>query len=77
MVTDPSYLKDNDSEFINDIFESTRPYDGKIWIKARGKAKRELMSTTAGLDLYGAQLNKGWRHLLISRTGSLEGAAMS
>jgi len=75
VVTDPVYLKDHDKEFIDAIFESTRPYDGKIWIKTRGRARRELISTTTGLDLYGAQLNKGWRHMLISRTGALEGAA--
>ena len=75
VVTDPVYLKDNDKEFIDAIFESTRPYDGKIWIKTRGRARRELISTATDLDLFGAQLNKGWRHMLISRTGALEGAA--
>ncbi len=33
------------------------------------------MNSATGLDLYGARLNKGWSHLLISRTGALEGAA--
>ena len=75
VVTDPVYLKDHDKEFIDAIFESTRPYDGKIWIKTRGRARRELISTATDLDLFGAQLNKGWRHMLISRTGALEGAA--
>jgi outer membrane protein assembly factor BamB len=75
VVTDPAYLKENDRDILNAIFESTRPYDGKIWIKARGEVKKALMSSVAGLDLYGAQLNKGWRHLMISRTGALEGAA--
>ena len=75
LVTDPVYLKDHDNEYIDAIFESTRPYDGKIWIKIRGKARRELMSTATDLDLYGAQLSKGWGHMLISRTGALEGAA--
>ncbi len=75
VVTDPVYLKDNDKELIDAIFESTRPYDGKIWIISRGRARRELISTATDLDLFGAQLNKGWRHMLISRTGALEGAA--
>jgi len=75
VITDPVYLKDHDKEFIDAIFESTRPYNGKIWITARGKARRDLINTATDLDLYGAQLNKGWRHMLISRTGALEGAA--
>jgi hypothetical protein len=75
IVTDPAYLNDNDKDILNGIFESTRPYDGKIWIKARGKTKRALISAAADLDLYGAQLSKGWKHILISRTGALQGAA--
>jgi outer membrane protein assembly factor BamB len=75
VVTDPAYLNDKDSDIINGIFESTRPYGGKIWIKAGGSGKRALISTVAGLDLYGVDLRKGWRHLIISRTGALEGAA--
>jgi len=75
VVTDPVYLKDHDKEFIEAIFESTRPYDGKIWITTRGRARRELLSTANDLDLFGAHLSKGWGHMLISRTGALEGAA--
>ncbi len=37
IVSDPAYLKDNDKDILNAIFESTRPYDGKIWIKAKGQ----------------------------------------
>ena len=75
LVSDPACLMDQDEEFMEAIFESTRPYDGKIWIKTRGRARRELLSTAKDLDLFGAQLSKGWGHMLISRTGALEGAA--
>lgn len=75
VVTDPDYLKDNDKDILNGIFESTRPYDGKIWIKARGRTKRALKRTLAGLDLYGTHLRSGWGYIKISRTGALEGAA--
>ncbi len=74
IVTNPAYLKENDPDILNAIFESTRPYDGKIWIKARGRTKRASKRAIAGLDLYGATLRKGWRHLMVSRTGALEGA---
>jgi len=75
VVTDPAYLNDNDREILNGFFESTRPYDGKIWIKVRGRTKRELKRTMAGLDLYGADIRKGLGYLRISRTGALQGAA--
>ena len=75
VVTDPEYLDDNNPDILNGIFESTRPYDGKIWIKARGRVKRALKKDIAGLDLYGADLRKGLGYVKISRTGALEGAA--
>jgi len=75
VVTDPAYLNDNDGDILNGFFESTRPYDGKIWIKVRGRTKRELKRTMAGLDLYGADIRKGLGYLRISRTGALQGAA--
>jgi outer membrane protein assembly factor BamB len=75
IVTDADYLKDEAGDILQKLYESTRPYDGKIWIKSRGREKRGLKRTLAGLDLYGADLRKGWRHLMVSRSGALEGAA--
>jgi len=75
VVTDPGYFNDNDDDILNEIYQSTRPYAGKIWIKTRGRAKRALKKKLAGLDLYGADIRKGWRHLRISRAGALEGAS--
>ncbi len=75
LVTDPSYLEGYDRDILTGIYESTRPYGGQIWIKARGKAQRKLTETMSGLDLYGARLSSGKKHFLISRTGPLEGAA--
>jgi len=75
VVTDPVYLKDSNKDLLRSVFESSRPYDGKIWITSRGKARKDLMSTATDLDLYGAELSKGWKHMLIARTGALEGAA--
>jgi len=74
IINDPGYLKNGDQELINYLYESTRPYDGKIWIKARGKAKRDLKGITADIGLPGADLKGGWSHLLVSRTGPLEGS---
>lgn len=75
VVTDPAYLNDNSPDILHHIFESTRPYDGKIWIQARGRVKRDLKRTVASLDLYGVGLRAGLGYVKISRTGALEGAA--
>ncbi len=75
IVTDPIYLNDNERDIINSIFESTRPYDGKIWIRARGRAQKTFMSTMASLDLYGARVSSGKKHFMIARKGALEGSA--
>ncbi len=74
IINDPGYFKDGDRELINALYESTRPYDGKIWIKASGKVKRELKYITADIGLPGADIKGGWSHFLISRTGPLEGS---
>jgi len=74
VVSDPVYLRDNDPDLLASVFESTRPYDGKIWLMSSGRRKKELINAVTGLDLYGARLRRGWKHLLISRTGALEGA---
>jgi len=75
VVSDPACLNDQEAELLSTLYESTRPYDGRMWIRSRGRDKRRLAGTAAGLDLEGARINRGWSHLLISRTGALEGAA--
>ncbi len=42
VVNDPAYLNENDGDILNAIFESTRPYDGKIWMKSRGRVKKSI-----------------------------------
>ncbi len=75
IINDPSYLSGNDVGLLSGFYESIRPYDGKIWVKTRGKAKKELRNAMADLDLYGARLRSGLGYIMISRTGALEGAA--
>jgi len=75
VVHDPVYLNDNESDVLNAIFESARPYDGKIWIKASGRDQKALMTTVSGLGLYGAELVRGKGYSMISRTGALKGSA--
>jgi hypothetical protein len=72
-VSDPGYL--NDLDFINELYESTRPFDGKIWInKANGK-QRNIIKAVPGLNLYGARLLNQGGATIISRNGPLKGSA--
>ncbi|MDO9339523.1 MAG: PQQ-binding-like beta-propeller repeat protein [Bacteroidales bacterium] len=75
IINDLSYLDGNNKDILNSIFESARPYDGKIWVKTNGREQKLISEIFAGLDLYGAEFKSGKGYSLISRTGSLEGSA--
>ena len=75
ILTDLSYLNGINKAILNSIFETTRPYDGKIWLKTTDQEQKVLMTTLAELKLYGAEMSNGKGFSVISRTGSLEGSA--
>ena len=63
VVNDFDYLKEIDKSVLQSVFESTRPFDGKIWLKTKGREQKILKKTLADLNLYGAELScgKGYR----------------
>ena len=73
VVNDNDFLNGFDKDILTLIYESTRPYNGKILIRAKGKDQKALAGAFSELNLYGAELalNKGFT--MISRTGPLEG----
>ncbi len=75
VISDLGYLNDFDSDILNEIYESTRPYSGKIWIKAFFGERKKIIQALNRLSLYGAVMKKGWCHAIISRTGPLEGSS--
>jgi outer membrane protein assembly factor BamB len=75
IINDLIYIKDIGKDILNTIFESTRPYDGKIWLQVNGREQKILKNTLADLNLYGAYLTDGKGYSVISRKGSLEGSA--
>jgi len=75
IINDISYLNGFEKDVISDIYESSRPYDGKIWIRARRKARKKLASVISDLNLYGAMIKRRCRYMVLSRTGALEGSA--
>jgi len=73
IINDQEYLNGYDSDILKMIYESSRPYDGKILIRADGKEKDNLAETIKGLNLFGAELDSDNGFTVISRTGPLEG----
>lgn len=75
IIDDPIYLNDNDRDILKAIYESTRPYDGRIWINVAGRTQKSLIKTLSELDLYGADITIEKKYAMISKTGPLKGAA--
>ncbi len=75
IVNDVSYLDGFDKGVLNGIYESTRPYGGKIWINTKEEEQVLAVKTVNELNLYGAEVTSGKGYALVSRTGALDGAA--
>ncbi|MBK7628063.1 MAG: PQQ-binding-like beta-propeller repeat protein [Bacteroidales bacterium] len=73
IINDLSYLNDFDTDVLKSVYECTRPYDGKIWMKTNRRSQKQLTARLSQLDLYGAEQTSGSGYSLITRTGSLEG----
>ncbi len=74
IVNDIDFLKGNDSDILKMLYESTRPYSGRILIKTRGKEQNSISKAFNELNLYGAEMAFNGGFTVISRTGSLEGS---
>ena len=75
IINDPAYINDFDVEILKKVYECTRPYDGKIWIKTKNRERKYLTSVLGKINLYGAEQTERKGSLVISRTGALDGAA--
>jgi outer membrane protein assembly factor BamB len=75
IVNDLSLINAANKDILNSVFESTRPYGGKIWIKTNVKEQKRISETLNNLNLHSADLTFGKGYSLISRTGPLEGSA--
>lgn len=64
-----------DGEFLKMIYESTRPYGGKIVINKDVEQNDNLTGTFREFNLYGAVIESGTPYSLVTREGALEGAA--
>ena len=75
IIDDLSYLNNNEADILNGVYESARPYGGKIWINVAGKKQKQLSVTLGNLDLHGIGIKNEETCTIISRNGPLEGSA--
>ncbi|MBG0861004.1 MAG: PQQ-binding-like beta-propeller repeat protein [Bacteroidales bacterium] len=62
-----------DADLLNMIFESTRPYNGKIVIRTRRDELKTLIDAFRGMKLTGVSMTSKKGSVIITRTGALEG----
>ncbi len=75
IITDPSYLNGFDKNKLDEIYESTRPYGGKIWISTKPEDQMTAIQSVNELNPFGSVVTSGKGYALITRTGALEGSA--
>lgn len=73
VINDPSYMDGFEMNSVEKMYESLRPYGGKLWIKGGEAAK--AISAVRELALYGAETLQGKKHAMITRSGPLKGSS--
>lgn len=74
VVSDNSYLNGFDNDILKMIYETTRPYGGKIAFLSGTDDRKKLESAFAAMKLYGAETTSLNGLLTVSRNGALEGS---
>jgi hypothetical protein len=64
-----------DKDFLSSIYESTRPYDGKIVVRAKREDQENLVTAFIELKLDSAVVAMKKGSAIITRSGALEGTA--
>jgi outer membrane protein assembly factor BamB len=75
IITDKSFIKDLDADKLKQLYESVRPYDGRIWVRAARKERALLFEAAEKAGIQGAQMKRGLHYAMISRTEALEGSS--
>ncbi len=75
IVTEPSYIGFGEKEILEQVFETTRPYGGKIILDVKSQEQEQILENFARLNLYGFDLQRDRRISMISREGALPGAS--
>ena len=74
VITDPYLTSGFDKIDLEALYESTRPYGGKIWIKTNHDECLAAKSAFNELNAYGISIAEGKGYTMITRSGSLKGS---
>lgn len=75
LVTDPFYIGHGNKDILEQIYETTRPYGGKIVLNFKRKERNRLMKGFGSLNLPGLVTLNENGIAMISRSGPLPGAS--
>ncbi|HUU29022.1 MAG TPA: PQQ-binding-like beta-propeller repeat protein [archaeon] len=70
----PAAGLDDCTAILGKIFYSTRPYGGKVWLKASPEKQGMLLGAARAVSLPGLEVSLAGRDLVLSRNGPLPGA---
>ena len=73
IVNDPEYFEGFNKEIITGIYESVRPYGGKLWINGKKEFQQQLANVLKELDLYGIQTANHKDGIEITKPDALKG----
>jgi outer membrane protein assembly factor BamB len=71
---DTTVYKYNEN-FLKIIFQSIRPYGGKLWLNITGEEKISFLKTAENVDLYGLKIFSDSEFPVLSREGALNGSS--
>lgn len=75
IVNDISYLDKNDTDVLEQLYETTRPYGGRIVFNIKRRKQNQLLNIYRNMQLSGASPIKENGLAMITRTGPLPGAS--
>lgn len=75
IINEPGYLGGSDKESINTLYESLRPFGGRLSICISRKIQEQYLKIAKDLGLYGASFASEGKYTEILRTGALKGSA--
>lgn len=75
ILNEEGYLGYTDKEGINLVYESLRPFGGKLSIRVKKEIQQQYLNNARDLNLYGVKFGSEGKFTEIVRTGALKGSA--
>ena len=75
IINEEGYLKSSDKEGINMVYESLRPFGGRLSLHVRKGMQEKYLKNARDLNLYGAKFGSDGKYNEILRSGALKGSA--